>query len=72
MTFISPKGLRLAHKKLLNEGQTCCCMFALGKLHELDVGAKVALTLHLYASMVQPAACCDGCEVWGPQRLLGS
>jgi hypothetical protein len=41
------------------------------KLHELDVGANIALTLHLYASMVQPALL-YGCEVWGPQCLHAS
>ena len=38
------------------------------KLADLDVGADVALTLHLYSSMVQPALL-YGCEVWGQHCL---
>jgi hypothetical protein len=38
------------------------------KLHDLDVGANVALTLHLYSSMVMPALL-YGCEVWGQHCL---
>ena len=41
------------------------------KLHDLDVGANIALTLHLYSSMVEPAML-YGCEVWGQHCLQPS
>lgn len=38
------------------------------KLHDLDVGANIDLTLHLYSATVEPAML-YGCEVWGQYCL---
>jgi hypothetical protein len=38
------------------------------KLHDLDVGANIALTLYLYSAIVEPSLL-YGCEVWGQQCL---
>jgi hypothetical protein len=65
--FHFSKGAAFGAHKAAQRGRfAVACLHR--KLHELDVGTNVALTLHLYASMVQPALL-YGCEVWGPRCL---
>ena len=65
--FHFSKGALFGMQKAAQRGRfAVACLHR--KLHELDVGANVALTLHLYASMVQPALL-YGCEVWGHRCL---
>jgi hypothetical protein len=65
--FHFSKGAAFGAHKAAQRGRfAVACLHR--KLHDLDVGSNIALTLHLYSAMVQPALL-YGCEVWGQHCL---